>query len=86
MAEDARAWFQTHEELGLAVVGGYLSPVTDAYKKKARVQLLGTSLARRWSLIITSGSGTCSRPGENVRVGCGKLRLAHDRQLGGFPE
>ncbi|ELR24721.1 nicotinate (nicotinamide) nucleotide adenylyltransferase [Acanthamoeba castellanii str. Neff] len=31
--EDARTWFQIRD-LGLEVVGGYLSPVTDAYKKK----------------------------------------------------
>jgi nicotinamide mononucleotide adenylyltransferase len=31
--EDARAWFNIRDT-GMEVVGGYLSPVTDAYKKK----------------------------------------------------
>src|SRR5690242_9951359 len=33
VAEDARTWFQVRD-LGMRVVGGYLSPVTDAYNKK----------------------------------------------------
>jgi hypothetical protein len=33
--EDARAWFNIRDT-GMEVIGGYLSPVTDAYKKKVR--------------------------------------------------
>ncbi len=95
IAEDARTWFQIRD-LGLEVVGGYLSPVTDAYMKKVRWRTACNFTVGPWATAFVSRyhrhpphypptQGPClGHPSDgNVQAGGRGLGLDQCRRLGG---